>query len=392
MKKKYVNIIFFLALFILAFAFKAYETQSVNKILEIKEPEIKNNYELVDVFTSPYNVISKPKLAYLSDYVGKRAKALRFNGEILIAKNDQLIFHKAYGYKDPIKKVKLTKNHSFELASVSKQFTAAAVLKLQEEGKINIDETVAAYLPSFRFNQIKVSDLLKHRSGLWDYMFITERYWDKEEAPNNKDVVCLISEYENRLSFTPGRRFDYNNTNYVLLARLVEMQTGLSFKNYLEQNFIEPLCMSNTYVGLEARKYDQVLNAFQPYRYTHLPLPPSFHNSALGDKGINASAKDLFTWFMAVKNNEILSQASIDLMFNKSGKLGNNYGMGFRTKFKNGKLKEIYHNGLWDGFRNGLVYLPEDDITIIVLSHTQNRRKFYMQKQALQKAKQILQD
>jgi hypothetical protein len=66
--------------------------------------------------------------------------------------------------------------------------------------------------------------------------------------------------------------------------------------------------------------------------------------------------------------------------------------MGFRTKFKNGKLKEIYHNGLWDGFRNGLVYLPEDDITIIVLSHTQNRRKFYMQKQALQKAKQILQD
>lgn len=391
MKLKLPQISLFLLIFLLAFAFKAYKAESVN-IPDIEKVEKGTHLNLVDAFRSPFNVIDGAELNKLSNYLNGRAESLRFNGEVLIAKNDQVIYQEAFGYKNPIDKVELKKDLSFELASVSKQFTAAAILKLQEEGKLSIQDPVSKYLPAFNFEQITITDLLKHRSGLWDYMFLTERYWDEDTAPDNQDVVCLIAEHENRLSFTPGRRFDYNNTNYALLAAIVEAQTNLSFKDYLERTFFEPLCMSNTYVGLAARKHDQVVNAFQPYRYTFLPLPPSFHNAALGDKGINASAKDLFTWFKALKNGEILSKESTDMMFNISNRSGNKYGMGFRTKFKKGKLTRIYHNGLWDGYRNGLVYLPDEDLTIIVLSHTQNRRKFYMQKQALRKAKSILQE
>ena len=389
MKSKAQQVGFFLIILMLAFVFNAHNAESDN-VTKIKKVNDATHLELINAFTSPYEVVDQPKLDQISSYVNKRAKSLRFNGEILIAKNNQIIYQDAFGYKDPIKKTKLTPGHSFELASVSKQFTAAATLRLQEEGKLSIDDPVSDYLPSFKFEQVKVIDLLKHRSGLTDYMFLTERYWDKDYAPDNQDVVNLISEHENRLSFTPGRRFDYNNSNYAILVAIIEKVTGISFKEYLKRTFIEPLCMSNTYIGLDARKYDQVMNAFQPYRYTFLPLPPSFHNEALGDKGINASAKDLFTWFNALKNNLILTKESTDLMFNISERLGHKYGMGFRTKFKKGKLERIYHNGLWDGYRNGLVYLPNDDITLIVLSHTQNRRKFYMQKQALRKVQQIL--
>ena len=391
MKRKILQIGFFFIILMLAFVFNAHNAD-YKSVTEIKKVNDGTHLDLVEAFASPYSIIDQPKLDQLSSYVNNRAKSLRFNGEILIAKNDQIIYQDAFGYKDPIEKTKLNIGHSFELASVSKQFTAAAILKLQEDGKLSIYDPVSKYLPAFRFNQVKIVDLLKHRSGLTDYMFLTERYWEKDYAPNNQDVVCLIAEHENRLSFRPGNRFDYNNSNYAVLVAIVEMQTRLSFKEYLEQTFIEPLCLSNTYVGLDARKYDQVMNAFQPYRYTFLPLPPSFHNGALGDKGINASAKDLFTWFNALKNNQILNKESTDLMFNISERLGPKYGMGFRTKVKNGKLERIYHNGLWDGYRNGLVYLPDENITLIVLSHTQNRRKYYMQKQALRKAKQILKD
>ena len=389
MKQKLPQISLFLVIFLLAFAFKAYKAESVH-VPEIEKVEEGTHLDLVEAFNSPYNVVEKEELSELSNYLSYRAKRLRFNGEVLIAKNDQVIYQEAFGYKNPIEKVKLKKDLSFELASVSKQFTAAAILKLQEEGQLSIKDPVSKHLTGFNFDQITISDLLKHRSGLWDYMFLTERYWEEDVAPDNQDVVCLIAEHENRLSFTPGRRFDYNNTNYALLAAIVEKKTNLSFKHYLERTFFQPLCMSNTYVGLQARKYDQVVNAFQPYRYDYLPLPPSFHNAALGDKGINASAKDLFTWFKALKNGQILSKKSTDLMFNISNRLGSKYGMGFRTKFENGKLSRIYHNGLWDGYRNGLVYLTDEDLTIIVLSHTQNRRKYYMQKQALRKAKSIL--
>jgi len=391
MKRKLSQISFFLLVFFVAFVFKSYKVESIY-VTDIKKVNKASHSNLIEAFSTPYDIIDKPALSGLSHHINQRAKSLRFNGEILIAKGDQIVYQDAYGYKNPIKRIKLNPDHSFELASVSKQFTAAAILKLHEEKKLSIYNPVSDYLPSFKFDQIKLIDLLKHRSGLWDYMFLTERYWEDEHAPNNQDVVCLISEHMSKLSFKPGNRFDYNNSNYALLAAVVEMQTGLDFKEYLNETFIHPLCMSNTYIALDARKYDQVVNAFQPYRYSFLPLPPSFHNAALGDKGVNASAKDLFTWFTALKNNKILSKKSTDLMFNISHRLGSNYGMGFRTKFRNGTLDRIYHNGLWDGYRNGLVYFPDDDITVIVLSHTQNRRKSDIQKYALRKAKQILKD
>ena len=319
------------------------------------------------------------KLNSFTSKIDYRAKRSRFNGVVLVAYKNQILFEKAYGYRDPIKKEKLIIHSSFELASVSKQFTAASVLKLEEMGKVDLDQSLSTYFPDFKFKNIRIQDLLKHSTGLWDYMYLTEAYWEKTDAPNNQDVISLVNAHQSRLNFTPGRRFDYNNTNYAILVALVEKLSNQSFETFLRENFFDPYCVEETYVGVESRKEDNVLNAFQPYRRGFLALPPSFHNGPLGDKGIHTTAKSLWLWFKALKNHESLTEESVNKMFNLDNYKHYKYGMGFRTKRDYKGNLEVYHNGIWDGFRTGLHYSPNDNLTYIVLSHTQNKGKRYFQ-------------
>jgi len=322
--------------------------------------------------------------------IAQKAIEKRFHGVVLVAYKDQVIFEKAYGFKDPIHKDSLSPQVSFELASVSKQFTAASVLKLSELGQIDIDEPLKTYFPEFKFENIRIRDLLKHSSGLWDYMNLTEAYWNDSKAPNNHEIIGLINKHQTALSFKPGRRFRYNNTNYALLVTLVEKVSGNSFEKFMQENFFELFCLENTYVGVQSRRRDNVADAYQPYGRGYVKLPPSYHNSALCDKGIHATANDLWLWFKAIKNQESLSEDSVKKMFNLESYPHYDYGMGFRTKVsKSGEL-EIYHDGLWDGFRNGLHYFPEKDLTYIVLSHTQNSGKVYFQNYLERQSKKLI--
>ncbi|QSS98259.1 serine hydrolase domain-containing protein [Psychroflexus sp. ALD_RP9] len=337
-----------------------------------------------------YKLILADRLLNFEKKLNYKAKRSRFNGVVLVAYKNQVIFEKAYGYADPTSEDLLTTDISFELASVSKQFTAAAVLKLAELGKVDINQALVKYFPEFKFENIKVRDLLKHSSGLWDYMNLTEAYWNQDKAPNHFEVLELINQHQNSLSFRPGSRFDYNNTNYAILVALTEKLSGLSFRDFLQQHFFSPYCIDETYVGVDNRLRENVITAFQPYGRTYIDLPPSFHNGALGDKGIHTTANNLWLWFKHLKNYELLSKASVHQMFNLDTFKQYDYGMGFRTRVSaNGEL-EIYHDGLWDGFRNGLHYFPKDELTYIVLSHTQNRSKVYFQNYLEKQAKKML--
>lgn len=326
-----------------------------------------------------YKSLLNEKLLSFTSKINQKAKRTALNGVVLIAYKDQILFKKAYGYKNPIEKDKLTPEVSFELASLSKQFTAAAVLKLEELGKVNLDESFSRYFPEFKFNRITIKNLLKHSTGLWDYMYLTEAYWEEYCAPDQSDIVNLINDHQRTLSFSPGRRFQYSNTNYALLVALIEKLSKQDFENFLHDHFFDPYCVEEAYIGVDSRKLDQVVNGFQPYRRGYLELPPSFHNGALGDKGVHINAENLWNWFKALKDHKSLSESSIEKMFNLDDYKYYNYGMGFRTRLGYGGELEIYHDGLWDGFRNGLHYYPDNELTIIVLSHTQNKNKSYFQ-------------
>ncbi|MFN2261284.1 MAG: serine hydrolase domain-containing protein [Psychroflexus sp.] len=356
--------------------------------------EAKHHKEVVDlkpISTTPnYAKVYNKETEILDSLVSRKAKVYDINGSVLVAYKDQIIYQKDFGYKNPIKKEPLAPGLSFQLASVSKQFTAASILKLYEDGKIDIDQPVKTYLPEFRFEDITVRNLLKHRSGLWNYMYLTERYWDSELAPDNLEVVDLINSFENRLNFSPGKHFNYSNTGYVVLGAIVEKVSKKSFQNYLKDSFFLPHCLDETFIDLNEKNKTAVLNGYQPYGRSYIKLPAGFHNNAFGDKGIYASANDLFKWFKKLKNGEILSPESVDLMFGKNiSEEDPDYGMGFRLKNEDGE-RIIYHNGLWDGFRNGLEFHPDEDLVFIVLTHTQNKRKRYFQDYLIDMTKNLM--
>ena len=334
-----------------------------------------------------YSSLFSPELQVFGDQIQKRAKRNRISGSVIVAYKDQILYEEDFGYKNPITKAPMEPNMSYQLASVSKQYTAAAVLKLYEEKRLDIDQSVSTYLPGFKFEKVTIRDLLKHRSGLWNYMYLTEQYWDKDLAPNNLEVVDLINTNAPRLNFPAGRYFSYSNTGYVVLGAIVEQITQLGLGEFIEDEFLLPLCLDETFVDKHDRNENAILDGYQSYRRSFIELPEGFHNNAMGDKGIYASAKDLFVWFRDLKNGKIVNENSVDLMFgrNENGK-NKRYGMGFRLEHKNGE-EVIFHNGLWDGFRNGLEYHPKDELVVIVMTHTQNKQKHYFQNYLVKKAK-----
>ncbi|TXE20686.1 beta-lactamase family protein [Psychroflexus gondwanensis] len=364
------------------FAFSNFETvpSDISKVTDPipKEPIVN------------YSSLFSPELQVFEDQIQKRAKRNRISGSVIIAYKDQILYEKDFGYKNPITKAPMEPNMSYQLASVSKQYTAAAVLKLYEERRLDIDQSVSTYLPGFKFEKVTIRDLLKHRSGLWNYMYLTEQYWNKDIAPNNLEVVDLINANAPRLNFPAGRYFSYSNTGYVVLGAIVEQITQLSLGEFIEDEFLLPLCLDETFVDKHDRNKNVILDGYQSYRRSFIELPEGFHNNAIGDKGIYASAKDLFVWFRDLKNGEIVNEDNIDLMFgrNENGK-NKRYGMGFRLEHKNGE-EVIFHNGLWDGFRNGLEYHPKDDLVVIVMTHTQNKQKHYFQNYLVKKAKDFI--
>ncbi|NEV94728.1 beta-lactamase family protein [Psychroflexus sp. YR1-1] len=364
------------------FAFSNFETKSFESSEVIPSK--------IEASVPDYDSLFSEELNLLQEQIQNKAKRYGINGSVLIAYKDQILYQEDFGYQNPITKSPMQPGLSYQLASVSKQFTAAAILKLHENKALDIDDPVANYLPDFKFKNVSIRDLLKHRSGLWNYMYLTEQYWDDEIAPNNLEVVDLINTHAPRLNFPSGRYFSYSNTGYVVLGALVEQVSERSLGDYLKEEFLQPLCLDETFVEKNELNKINILDGYQPYRRSLIKLPPGFHNNAIGDKGIYASPKDLYVWFRDLKNGKILTQESIDMMFGRDEKGKNQrYGMGFRLD-TDGQDPVIFHNGLWDGFRNGLEYHPKQDLVVIVMTHTQNKRKRYFQNQVVRLSKALL--
>jgi len=308
------------------------------------------------------------------DSLFKRAnKRYDFNGSILVAKDGKLIFNSEYGYADFKKKTSIDSSSAFQLASVSKQFTATAVLMLYEDSLIALDDTLTRYFPEFPY-QITIRQLLIHTSGLPKYFWLAEHEWKKEKAPINTEMMGMISEYDLPLFFYPGSIFDYSNTGYMVLASLVEKVSGLSYSDFIETNIFNPLKMTNTFVyrfGEDSTRSNQ-LEGYRIYRrWRHLAIPGTVNDGIVGDKNIYSTAEDLFKWINALNSGELISEESLEMMYtNGKTRRGRTvpYGFGFRISNKEtGKV--IYHYGKWNGFSTGIKQYP-DGLVIILLEHS----------------------
>lgn len=316
-----------------------------------------------------------------SKFFEERLQRSRFNGALLVAHNGKIIFEKYEGLKEVMKGDPIDSATSFHLASVSKTFTAMAVLKLWENGKLNIDDKVDRYISEFPFKQISIRNLLTHRSGLPNYVYFVDQLgWNKRIFLHNEDLLNLLVKNKSRLKIgTPNTYFDYSNTNFALLAIIIERITGVSYASYMDQTFFKPIGMLNTFV-FDINKTEQVLPSF---KYNNLKEPTMFLDAIYGDKNIYSTARDMLKWDIALNSGlffkqETLYEAFKGYSYEKKGL--KNYGLGWRLYEMPSGKKIVYHNGWWHGNNTVFSKLIQDSTTIIVLGNKFNRNIYQAKK------------
>ena len=305
----------------------------------------------------------------------------RFNGAILVARNGKIIFEHYQGLQNVLSGEPIDSNTAFHLASVSKTFTAMAILKLWENAALLLDDPVAKYLEGFPFPLITVRNLLSHRSGLPNYVHFVEKLgWDTQRFITNTDILQLFIDHPDKLK--PGRAnayFDYCNTNYALLALIVEKVSQLGFSDYLNNVFFKPLGMNNSFV-YAVEMAEKVLPS---YKFNNRKEPMMFLDAVYGDKNIYSTPRDMMKWDLALSNGQLFSEKTLEEAFRGYSyeKRGTrNYGLGWRlVEMPTGK-KIIYHNGWWHGNNTVFSRLPDDSTAIIVLGNKYNRSIYQAKK------------
>jgi CubicO group peptidase (beta-lactamase class C family) len=305
----------------------------------------------------------------------------RFNGGVLVSRNGKIIFEAYNGLKEVLKGDSINSSTSFHLASVSKTITAMAVLKLFEDKSISIDQPVASFLNGFPFPKITVRNLLSHRSGLPNYVHFAEHVgWDNKKTLTNQDILQLIIDKSALLDIgRPDAYFDYCNTNYALLALIVEKVSGSSFANYLDQTIFKPLGMNRSFVF----RMDMADSVLPSYKFNNQKEPFMFLDAVYGDKNIYSTPRDMMKWDMALYDTSFFSQKIIDEAFkgySYERKGVKNYGLGWRLYEMPSGKKIVYHNGWWHGNNTVFSRLPQDTTVIIVLGNKFNRSIYQAKK------------
>ncbi|HEY1010332.1 MAG: serine hydrolase domain-containing protein [Daejeonella sp.] len=313
------------------------------------------------------------------DFVMRLHKRSGFNGNVLVAKKGKIIYQKAIGWADHLHRDSLKINSVFELASVSKPFTSVAVMMLVEDGKLRLDQDVREFYPEFPYEGITIRMLLSHRSGMMNYVYFVDDLWKsqkKDERPgiSNQDVMGLIAEHKPKPYMKPDRKFHYNNSNYMVLAAIIEKVTGQRYSQFMAENVFRPAGLKNTAVFSKA-EYEKIPTDVVGHDRTwRRSVAQNFLDGPVGDKGIYSTVHDLFLFDRAMRSGRLLKKSSLDSMYaprNETQRGHFNYGYGWRL-FENEQHKVVYHTGWWHGFRHIYLRQLDEDIVVILLSNLTN--------------------
>ena len=371
------KLIIFLLLFILFSA----SFFAIDKYLE-KPTESSQKNEL-GLIVAPLELTNTEKELFNASDKFYREYLLRtrFNGSMIVSKNGKIVFEAYNGLTQINKGEPIDSATSFHLASVSKTFTGMAILKLWEEKQLQIDDLVTVYLPTFPYADITIRDLLSHRSGLPNYVNVMESLgWDSHQTVSNQEVLDFM--IKNRANLNAGRRnayFDYCNTNYMLLALVIEKVSKLSYANYLDKTFFKPIGMNHTFVYSP----DMQEKVLPSYKFNNQKESFTFLDAVYGDKNIYSTVRDMLKWDIALNEGKLFAKSTLEeaykgYSYEKKGI--KNYGLGWRLyELPSGK-KIIYHNGWWHGNNTVFSRIPNDATTIVVLGNKFNRSIYQAKK------------
>jgi CubicO group peptidase (beta-lactamase class C family) len=311
----------------------------------------------------------------------EQAAAKGFSGMVLMAHHGEVVFEEVTGYRSFEDQIPLHPTDVFEMASVSKQFTAMMIMICEEKGLLGYEDMVEDYL-DIPYSGISIRQLLSHTNGLPDYQAVMDKHWDKSLVADNEDILEYLRIYQPPMLAKPGDKYEYSNTGYVFLASIVEKVTGRDFIELSKEWIFDPLAMNNTGIRtLEEKanvsqfaaghlKDDQGTyinaNKFHAFDYT------VWLGNRKGPGRVSSTARDLLIWDQALYSEKLVSKASLAKAFTpitlNDGSLSN-YGFGWDLDLESPWGKIVSHTGDNPGYKTIIVRFVDQNKTLIVLNN-----------------------
>ncbi len=310
--------------------------------------------------------------ASIDEYIQSRVKYDHFSGSVLVARDGEILLKKAYGLANVEHNIPNSPQSIFRLGSVTKQFTAMAILQLQEAGKLRVDDPISRYLPDYpNGDHITIHHLLTHSSGIAEHTDEHE-FFDWAKQPHTPDEI--IAWFKDKpLDFPPGTQVSYSNSGYILLGKIIEEVSGQTYEDYINERIFEPLNMSNS--GYEHDEHESSNwtvgyhslpgssgGHAEKAKYLHMSIP-----YAAG--ALYSTVEELYIWDQALRTEVLVSRSALDSMFTPH--LGG-AGYGWFIDPSAGTLTIAEHGGGIFGYRSHILRYIEDEAVIIILSNLEN--------------------
>ncbi len=297
------------------------------------------------------------------EYLSAEAKAGRFSGSALIARDGKVLFSQGYGFANAEHEVPNTPQTKFRLGSVTKQFTSMAIMMLQERGKLSVQDSVTNYVPDCpdAWRDITLHHLLTHTAGIPNLTTFPD-YRETMTLPS--PVASTVARFKNRpLEFKPGERFKYSNSGYILLGYIIELVSGGSYEEFLRRSIFEPLKMADSgydhnelVLKHRASGYAREGGALRNAPYQDMSIPH-------GAGALYSTTEDLLRWDQALYTEQLVSRKTIEVLFTPEK---NRYACGWTVGEQFGR-REVSHGGQINGFSSFIARYPEDKVCIVLL-------------------------
>jgi CubicO group peptidase (beta-lactamase class C family) len=312
----------------------------------------------------------------------------QFNGSVIIAEKGNIIFKKSYGLANEETKQLLDENSIFELASVSKQFTAMAIVILKEKGKLSFDDKITKFIPELEeYKNVSIRNLLNHTSGIPDYFAIPRKLFDQTKINTNQDLIDVLLKNKIKPLFEPNTTFKYSNTGYSLLASVIEKASGKTYAEFVSNSIFKPLKMTNTFVYSRRLNPKKINNFAFGYYFSDdlkknvLPDSIDYLNSVIyfdgivGDGCVNSNVIDLLKWDRALYQPKLITKQSLREIFSPAvltdGKT-TGYGFGWYLEKDKDYGEIVRHSGGVEGYKTYIERHLTNDKTIIILQNYDN--------------------
>lgn len=353
------------------------------KIIGLGNPNFKFLYPFTSDSESLSLDMAKKRIDSLAEL---KHRVASFNGCVLVLKDREVFYRECFGYSDFEKETPLNEHTLFDLASISKQFTAMSIMLLAHEDKLRYDQLVQDFIPEFPYKGITISGLLNHTSGLPDYMELMDEKWDKSIIANNEDVLDYLIRYKPKASFKPGKAFEYSNTGYVVLASIIERVSGKTYAQFMADHVLQPLEMTRSRVyNTKYVDNESLENIAKGYTYdaesgsyvsvTEVPELDfyRFLDGVNGDGAVNATLADLAKWDNGLREYTLIPEEEFNLALQpvQVGGESSEYGYGWELQVEDKYQKLIYHSGNWAGNTHFILHFLHQDLSVIILSNNE---------------------